>query len=87
MPNKNDISSTPLVSQSLIWPYVASALVALLHQAVTAVWRLAESVMAVVVIESRRRRRSASLFFFVGSGALATTPATTSSAAATEDEP
>ena len=77
------MSSTPLVSQSLIWPYVASALAALLHQAVTAVWRLAESVMAVVVIESRRRRRSASLFFFVGSGALATT----SSAAATEDEP
>ena len=74
------MSVTALVSQSLMCPYVASALVTSLHQAVTAVWRLVESVMAVV--ESRRRRRSASFFFFVRAEALATA----SSAAVTEEE-
>ena len=78
--NKFDMSVTALVFQSLMCPYVASALVASLHQAVTAVWRLVESVMAVV--ESRRRRRSASFFFFVRAEALATA----SSAAVTEEE-
>ena len=43
--NNSDMSSTWLVSQVLMAPYVVVALVESLHHAPTAVWRLAESVM------------------------------------------
>ena len=34
-PNRLDMSVTPLVFQSRMWPYLASALVASLHQSIT----------------------------------------------------
>ena len=53
IPNKLDMSVTPLVSDVEMCPYVLSAVVESLHHAPTAVWRLAESVMAVVMSRLR----------------------------------
>ena len=46
--NQDDISVTALVSHVLMWPYVLVAVVESSHHAVTAVRRLAVSVMAVM---------------------------------------
>ena len=53
IPNKLDMSVTPLVSHVEMCPYVLSAVVESLHHAPTAVWRLAESVIAVVMSRLR----------------------------------
>ena len=60
--NKYDMLVTPLVSHVDMCPYVVVALASLLHQAETAVRRLAVSVMAVV----------ASFLFVATDGKIAT---------------